>query len=830
MSIDRSLFIVENAKSAEVIRTSDGLTLALISPVPYSREPFFALHPTHPYVAIHSHFEPGLEIRDWQTGETFIRYRLEGDTLATFTGAAWSNDGRRLALMTGDGAALVWFRFDPITKTLTKERLQRPAPNQVGGPYIRFNASGDGLLVFGWNNSLGLVDANSGLPIFSSGAAISTIANMPKSDPQGTLVGLFTEPGDPHRIGMMSLAKGRERTFLNSEQEKGGTFAESDPSGRIVAFALGEKLSVVDVATKKLLLTKRWPGLTITSLFFDDYHLYINSSEARFRLPYKLSGEGDAVLTLGVPERLHIPASNISGLAASRNGKTIASGCYDGYTTTQYAGCWAKLENEPAARKIEDRLSGFGASVSCDGKLVGFGTKSASMIYLQDEGKFDQVKWFSKSSDIAFSDERKWVWVADGILRTDDWSLEPRKWEGSLFDVSRDGKQVLSDNHKGLSCLTDAHSGEVFARVEGHHAHFLADASKIVTKVDGRNAIDDLKLIRRGVLDLGIPWTGPDFANCVEPEPVTAAKFVDEMVDVDNVAELFRVMDQHCEEQARLHPEDGHLAFSAAMLSIDRRNWPEALERLDRSCQLLPEAITPRLWRAYLLAEMRRWPEAIADADWVLERITDTRFRLLRAEWLFRNRDFTRSIKECNAIIQKTQGFETLAHGLRSFNFMELGNNTQALEDRDYLFKNTGDDPKGLSNSAYYMVGSDISLRHPTLAKLYLQKLESQQTDFEPNVRDTIGMVYFRNDEYVRAIDYLSPNLADRTDELYGYAVSVIAMCEAKLGDRESAEQHMKDLETWQPPAGMQFNSEHEIQQLKSEAQIALSAHDDSEQ
>jgi hypothetical protein len=71
--------------------------------------------------------------------------------------------------------------------------------------------------------------------------------------------------------------------------------------------------------------------------------------------------------------------------------------------------------------------------------------------------------------------------------------------------------------------------------------------------------------------------------------------------------------------------------------------------------------------------------------------------------------------------------------------------------------------------------------------------------------------------------------LAERKDELYGYAVSVIAMCEAKRGDRESAEQHMKDLDSWQPPAGMQYNSEHEIQQLKSEAQIELSPHGHSQ-
>ena len=83
------------------------------------------------------------------------------------------------------------------------------------------------------------------------------------------------------------------------------------------------------------------------------------------------------------------------------------------------------------------------------------------------------------------------------------------------------------------------------------------------------------------------------------------------------------------------------------------------------------------VYPAYLLAEMRRWPEAIADADWVLERITDTRFRLLRAEWLFRNNDGGRSIEECTAIITKAQGFVTCAHGLRYFSHAALGHDAQ---------------------------------------------------------------------------------------------------------------------------------------------------------
>jgi len=253
------------------------------------------------------------------------------------------------------------------------------------------------------------------------------------------------------------------------------------------------------------------------------------------------------------------------------------------------------------------------------------------------------------------------------------------------------------------------------------------------------------------------------------------------------------------------------------MISIDRRDWQEALERLDRSCKLLPDAITPRQWRAYLLAEMRRWPEAIADADWVLDRITDSRFRLLRAEWLYHNEDFARSIEECTWLIANGPGFVTASHDVRHVNHAALGHESEANADRSLFFKNSNSDEKSLNSLAYWMVGADISLRQPKLASLYIEKMLSLQMDFSPIVRDTIGLVYFRNGEYSRAIETLTPNLTDPTNELFAYALSVIVMSAAKLQDRSTSEKCLLELENWQPSKDLKLMSLIEIEKLRSE-------------
>ncbi len=810
----KTTIVCDDAMTAEVLRTSDGLHLAQFSPKPYTRELAISLHPTHPYLAIHSYFEPGVELRNWQTGETFFRYLLESDEEAKFTGAAWSKDGRRLAVITRDGSAMSCFHFDPDSTELVLERTQSPAPNQGGGgPYLSFNTFGDRLLVFGWNNSSGLVDANLGLPVFASHPFFPT--NAPKADPQETLAGIFTAPGET-KYGMMSISPGRERTLLVPEQEKGGTPLVSDPTGRLLAFALADKVSILDVSSKRLLVTQRWPGLNIYSLFFDDRYFYIQSIEMCCRFPYQLSEDSPATLSLGLPERIHIPASTLN-IAASLDGRTIANSCYDGFGTSQYAGCWAKLENEPAARKIVDRLGGTAASVSQDGKTIGFSTSSTTAVYQQNHGQLGQAISFPHAGRQVFSEDGKWMLNTYTILSTDSWKPQQHNFEGALYDLSADGTQIASYN-SNTSFLSDVRSGKVYARIDGMHPQFLPDGSKIAIRVDDRHALCDMKLIRRGVLDLGIPWSGPDYADCVEPVSIEVAKFADQMASVETGADLLRAMDHQCEQRARLHPEDGHLAFSAAMVSIDGRNWEEALERLNQSCELLPDAITPRQWRAYLLAEMRRWPEAIADADWVLQRITDARFRFLRAQWYYHNQDFARSLEECSWLIANGPGFVTLAHGLRHLNHAAMGHETEAIADRAHFFKDSSDDVESLNSWAYYMVADDISLRQPVLASLCIEKLLSLQTEYSSSVRDTIGLVYYRNDEYFKALDTLSPNLSDTTNALYPCALSVIVMSAAKLNDRDSAEKHLQELEVWQPSKDLKLKSLIEIEKLRSEA------------
>jgi hypothetical protein len=549
-AFDTKIAIVCDAKVAEVLKMSDGSTLAQFSPKPYTRKPFIALHPTHPYFVIHSCFEPGVELRNWETGETIIRYQLESDEKARFTGATWSKDGRRLALITEDESALIWFRFDPDSKELTLERKQSPAPVQGGrGPQIRFNKHGDRLLFFGWSRGLGLVDANLGLPLFGSHSFYETVAGMPKDDPQETLGGIFNMPDASTKYGMMSIAYGRERTLLQSEKEQGGTLVASDPTGRILAFGLADKLSIIDVATKKLVLTKRWPCIDIYALFFDDLYFYINSKEICCRFPYNFSVDQPSTLSLGVPERVHIPSS-FSNVAASHDGKTVASVCPENYGLSHYASCWAKLESEPAAMRIVDGSSGISSVVSKDGNMIGFSTTTTTAIYPQNNGKLEQVRSLPPAGKQVFSADGKWILNSNTILSTD--TLQPTNliFEGSLFDLPPDGQQVAS-YALNTTVLTNARSGKVFARFEGYHPLFLPDGSKVVTRVeDGRHALHDMKLIRKGVLDLGIPWSGPDYANCVEPAPIELAEFADAMAHVQTGADLLRVMDQRCDEQS----------------------------------------------------------------------------------------------------------------------------------------------------------------------------------------------------------------------------------------------------------------------------------------
>lgn len=123
------------------------------------------------------------------------------------------------------------------------------------------------------------------------------------------------------------------------------------------------------------------------------------------------------------------------------------------------------------------------------------------------------------------------------------------------------------------------------------------------------------------------------------------------MANVSNAEQLMDLIDQRSMENANLNPNNPHELFASGMVLLNRRQLETASEHFARACQLMPNSVTAHQWRAYVLAAMTRFDEAVQVADGVLNQIKDIDFRLMRADWLYQAGQLARArwntVKEC---------------------------------------------------------------------------------------------------------------------------------------------------------------------------------------
>ena len=143
----------------------------------------------------------------------------------------------------------------------------------------------------------------------------------------------------------------------------------------------------------------------------------------------------------------------------------------------------------------------------------------------------------------------------------------------------------------------------------------------------------------------------PSKLNALNVATFQTVTFAPELNAISTAEELYELMDRRALERSASDPTDGQWAFDAGIAAIEQRDYTTAAKHLSRACELLPDAVTARMWRAYLLAERERWDEAIQDADWILAQITEPEVRLLRAEWNYRCQRIAQAIEDRKSVV-----------------------------------------------------------------------------------------------------------------------------------------------------------------------------------
>lgn len=844
-SRDRSLLGLANTHEFVVVDTQTGRTLASLAIGLFARDPVFAFHPVLPLVVFCSHIQPSVHLQNWQTGELLqdLRNEFESELVVggTCTGAAWSPNGQQFLLISSGNDKPIMFDLAPEPIRLTRRsnvNLLDQDPLQSGGSaYAHFNSQGDRVLVHGWGMKLEILDPATQSLVMRSvdmklvGPRLNWVM-IPRVDPKGAYAGFCTDHENPKQFGLISIADAREARILVPFREGLGWEAAIDPSGRFLVDVVQEGLIFIDLETGSKLLELSIEDMSVSQFCFDrNGNLYLIGQPGCYRWPYTLSKSNPAKLVLGIPERIHVPYGPV-WISCCDEGRTFTFGAWAGMGTQEYAGAWIKLRDEPAARKVRGGQAGASSATSPNGK---FAVCTESVWSCQN--RLTEVAKV-KPGIPDFSRDGQWLMVGGQRFSTQDWSMNPTS-SGSLnhgpsTSLSPDGAMFLTQRVSGSISLVDSSSNSELARLEWKETPcrspaFTPDGTRVLFWSESGLVLLDLVQLRSKLTELGLDWEAPALHRSASPSPILSAEVARELDSVKSIDDLAELVDSRAFVNADQAPENADLQFSAGMAAIQKYQWDLALLYLDRTCELLPNAITARQWRAYLLAAMSDYQRAIEDADWVINKNLDEApieadFRLLRAEWLYCDRRYEAAIADCTRVIETKSNWTNPAYALRAACYAAM-NQTELAENDDKSFLElTQFDVASLDMLADPSSGRDISLRRPIIALKAVRKIQSLNVVLTESVEHVVGRVLYRNKLYQEAAEWIERCLSRGKGEFDGHDLYVLAMSLQEMGQPDRARETQAHAQTWTPPLQLEFRNRGDLKFLSLECQAAVGA------
>jgi len=333
LSENQKYLAVANATTIQWIDLENGTTRFNNVLSPFLRERRISVHPTLPIYIIYGYTNSQAELRDMATGKTLWEFECDVVGDERFSGAAWSPDGTRLALIHGHAAKIYWFRFEVATQTLTRESDQIPVPGELSwGSSIRFDHSGGYLVGYDWGDGVMLVDSFRKRRI-ALGRGLAVYDRLaPRIDPRGEMLGFAPSLDHPTQVGTLKIAQGDEYPclFWNEQDKYSIQNSLLDPTGSFVIIPAEGGFVIIDVASRQELLRTEIADLNDSKICFDrNGHFLLCTACGVFKWPYQLLASPRREIALGIPSRIPLPPIAIQ-LASSDQGDTIAASYWDG--------------------------------------------------------------------------------------------------------------------------------------------------------------------------------------------------------------------------------------------------------------------------------------------------------------------------------------------------------------------------------------------------------------------------------------------------------------------------------------------------------------------
>jgi tetratricopeptide (TPR) repeat protein len=437
----------------------------------------------------------------------------------------------------------------------------------------------------------------------------------------------------------------------------------------------------------------------------------------------------------------------------------------------------------------------------------------------------------------SFSPDGRWMYTAGGVAPTHRrWDLSavgenmvPR-WEATAprpdGGLSPDGRIVARSPDVNGIALHDATDDRELVRLPllGGYAHWRwsADSSRlfVVGNDDKKLYAYDLRLIRRGLAELGLDWDHPLYppAAAWENDP-TAPPLEVRVVGTDAAAspkQLAAAERTRAAGDLAVNPLDPDARYRLGLWMLNDWRPAEAYPHLSAAVALDPRQTAAFLPLAEAALQTGRWAEAAEAAA----RATAADPRNARAHHLLGLSEAARGRHE-EAIRAFSAALDLRANDLavlldRAQSRRAIGDASAAEADARRVDELIARAP-GLANTlAWELVTGAPGLRNPKRALDLMTKAIARDSQ-NAALLNTLGVVQYRNGLYAEAATTLEKSLAAGAGASDAYDLFFLAMCHHRLGDPVKARQRFEEAVRWTERAKALTN--RELAEFRQEAE-----------
>jgi WD40 repeat protein len=499
--------------SIRVYELATGRQLYRLKPSSIRRHLGVALHPTEPTIAAWSISDQRVQVRDLQSGET----QAEVEPGQGFIHAAWSPDGRTLALGSGN--------YQRILLYDAQLHLRRTLETRGKGMAVSFNHAGDRLVSVGWGGEVRLWDVVTGQLLFSL-PGNTRVSGLRFSRDDQWFAGAISGT----QLGIWKVGAGREfRTVAHDgmpRQRHYYSAAVCSQQPDLLAVAMSDGVGFWNLQTGAELSFLERPGLVNQVLFEPSGTLLtLEEDSGVYRWPVRGDLAGPGGLRLGPPAQLAFPPGG-NALSQSRDGRVLAMSVRNILRAQGSAGTWVLQTDQPQRpRRMQDAQPDAGhLAVSPDGRWVASAKHFDDTIKIWDAGTgrlVQQLKQGGGWGYCQFSPDGKWL--ATGLDGNRLWAVDVEPWRGGpqlrpgdgLIPIfSPDSTLIAHETMTAAVRLVDVASGREIAQLPDPHLDvvtplFSADGTRLITVSNGAVPgihVWDLRSIRQQLATMGLEW------------------------------------------------------------------------------------------------------------------------------------------------------------------------------------------------------------------------------------------------------------------------------------------------------------------------------------